>query len=320
MNPKSVDLRPSINTVEDQGSDEACTGYGGAKALDIMYERAGIKKQFASEFLWYQDKQFNGYPMNYGNNSAQYFGSIFSVLENIGICEHSFYPDTTPVGTKPSPEATADAAKHKALSHVELHPKNLEAVKTALAQGYPVVAGLYYWSVDWDVSQGPWRTHLGTFNGRSDGGHCMTIIGYDDDAQRLLIQNSFGPNVGDGGFMGYPYELMTRGGVFRNLGVIIPDVPVVNAGYTPDPVDPNPRITPDQLAQFNQHIQLGLAAGQSRGIDGRSLAQKQFVDATNLARGLGFSDEVTAGYLSGMYSKEFGDAAYQWMQINKYFG
>ena len=42
------------------------------------------------------------------------------------------------------------------------------------------------------------------------GGHAMCAVGFDDERQVFIVQNSWGTEWGDHGFCYVPYELMTN--------------------------------------------------------------------------------------------------------------
>jgi C1A family cysteine protease len=46
---------------------------------------------------------------------------------------------------------------------------------------------------------------------RLEGGHAVMAVGYDDNARRLLIRNSWGPSWGDRGYGTLPYEYVEKG-------------------------------------------------------------------------------------------------------------
>jgi hypothetical protein len=330
MNPKSVDLRPLMNEVEDQGADGACTGYGGARSMDALYERAGINKKFACEFLWYMNKKFNQLEFQTGNYGTK-FTPIFSNLANIGLCEDSFYPDTTPRDTKPSNEAMANAAQHRIVSWMPINPimfDPVKRIKTALAMGYPVVIAVnFYWAKEITPNDTPWREQVWEKAAPlpdNPGGHCICIIGYDDDAQRFLLQNSWGPAWGDGGFFGWPYSFFEKEGgvIIRDLGVPFPDssVPIINAGHVPDLPNLNPGGTAQDLQVLNDNLDCGFRNGGLVGPDGQAISQSSFVYATDLARRRGFQDSQIADYIGQRYGGGSDQQARLWLAVHKFFG
>lgn len=59
--------------------------------------------------------------------------------------------------------------------------------------------------------QRDWRQHTWDAYGPvGQTDHWVCIVGYDDAAQRFLVENSWGPGWGDGGFFGLPYSLFKQ--------------------------------------------------------------------------------------------------------------
>jgi hypothetical protein len=69
--------------------------------------------------------------------------------------------------------------------------------------------------------------------------HAVTIIGYDDEAERFLVENSWASTWADGGFFGLPYKKCVAGSVDSIIreAYIFDDLPVKAvpfAGYAPE--------------------------------------------------------------------------------------
>src|SRR3954467_15011467 len=210
MNPSFVDLKPDSDVVEDQGVNGACTGYAGAKAMDIFYERAGQPIQFSPMYLWAQERASIGASGNVGVAPS----CIVDVLKSGGVCLQSSMPDNVPYTALPTAANIAEAANYKIASAVSYGVgKNgwdtLKRIKTALAKGIPVLLTVFVYDGMYTLS-GPWRSMswntLGGPNNPIRGTHEIVLIGYDDEAGRLLAQGSWGPIYGDGGYFGMLYE------------------------------------------------------------------------------------------------------------------
>ena len=48
--------------------------------------------------------------------------------------------------------------------------------------------------------------HLPKQGERQLGGHAVCAVGYDDEAKRLLVRNSWGPGWGKQGYFTMPYD------------------------------------------------------------------------------------------------------------------
>lgn len=83
-----------------------------------------------------------------------------------------------------------------------------EAIKRAL-QGFHILPfGMRVYSDFFNVGQ---SVYSGPLSGSTDsGGHCMTIIGYDNSAGCYKVQNSWGTNWGSSGFVRISYSSFER--------------------------------------------------------------------------------------------------------------
>jgi C1A family cysteine protease len=101
----------------------------------------------------------------------------------------------------------------------------LPQIKSSLAQGTPVLLTIQVHS-GFEKLSGPWKQHawdwITSEKNPSKGYHAVLIVGYDDTAQRLLVENSWGPHWADGGFFGIPYDMIDSP-AFGELWVLNPN-------------------------------------------------------------------------------------------------
>lgn len=116
--------------------------------------------------------------------------------------------------------------------------RDLDAIKQALAQGNPVMVAfklyaqfpppdtetstLQYLRVD-EVYHGSLAQNFG----KLEGGHEMTLVGYDEGRQAFRVQNSWGVLWGDGGFgwIGYDAAMADMSDATVMLTSVTPPVP-----------------------------------------------------------------------------------------------
>jgi Papain family cysteine protease len=112
-------------------------------------------------------------------------------------------------------------------------PDGLNNVRSFIASGVPLVYGTYLYT-DFPTYDGADVPYIGSgvflINQETEApaGHCMLIIGYNDNAQgpdgslgAVYIQNSFGPDWGSNGcvWMAYPtFQAMAEGSAFYIAG------------------------------------------------------------------------------------------------------
>ena len=111
----------------------------------------------------------------------------------------------------------------------------LSNIKRLICLGIPLA---YVFRVTKDfnttVFKGDWRTHqLPEIVAPVQSLHYMTVVGYDDDAQAFLLENSYGPSFGDGGFIGIKYSVFLK---YMEELCHIDDFPIYpqhHVGYNP---------------------------------------------------------------------------------------
>ena len=180
----AVDLRSNYERTYSQGSDNACGPYAVCAALDCLFERAtGKPHRFDPMHIWHHSKAFLGLSGNVGSTHD----SLADALENHG----AKLGDDVLTGFK----------------FVRTHPE-IEHIKDLLTMGVPIVWLMKVTPQLQNQNNGkPWQKHeWGTFDlSQQYGMHYVCIAGFDDEAQRWLVENSWGADWGDGGFFGVPY-------------------------------------------------------------------------------------------------------------------
>lgn len=225
--PKSVDLKEWADEVEDQYTLNSCTGNAGVSALEIMYKRNGLEKDFSRLFLYWYIRELG----NIVGDEGGYPRDIGKALHKFGVCYEKTWPYlTSTVNTEPSGESITEAIPYRINKYERIVGDNvtvLNDIKTALAQGIPVLASMFVHD-DFMSLSGDWKGHDWNTRTNITGGHQVLVIGYDDLSQRLLAENSWGNRWGDGGFFGVPYRMIgdnfTEWWILSDVGV--PNIPV----------------------------------------------------------------------------------------------
>lgn len=200
MMPTSVDLRSNLDTVYNQSSANACMPHALVNALDAMYDHAGQSKRFSRSHLWHWGRTWLGYSQsNVGVSAA---AAIKAVEEN-GLLTEADCPWSKTSGF------TYHGEKGFTLVRSALSEGVVDGVKRLLCMGVPVVwmmrvtpmFGAMAFYSDWKTS-----AEIPPDTSQVMGEHAVCIVGYDDACKRFLIENSYGPFWGDGGFFGLPYD------------------------------------------------------------------------------------------------------------------
>jgi len=145
------------------------------------------------------------------------FASYFQILAAGGTpnMEQAPYSTECPTlwsdyaNTTLPPDAAFTLGKIGAVPVKDLN--NLDMLRQVLLSDRALVYGTSLYS-DWEMYQGDPVPYVGTpptvMNPKTHkpAGHCMLIIGYDDDMQAVLIQNSQGTGWGSAGYVWMAYK------------------------------------------------------------------------------------------------------------------
>lgn len=204
--PSSVDLRPQVSSVDAQGSYGTCVPFAKLKGLSVLYERDGKKVDLSEPYLYHYARKLAN-TLNQEGSSPELANVV---LKTRGCCLDASFP-YTPENLAMVPPASLDweAALYKITSYATMNwfQDPMYWVKKHLAEGKPVNVMIHI-SGDFDEKAGlatNWRETDWTPSAVTRGDHEVVIIGYDDAAQRFLLQNSWGPGWADGGFFGMTY-------------------------------------------------------------------------------------------------------------------
>jgi C1A family cysteine protease len=216
--PKSVDLRPTMPSVWDQGTIGSCVGHGTAAALAHLRITNHMD-------LWTPSRLFLYYGVRFLENSVaeDAGGQIRDAIKWVaatGCPPEDLWPyDTAKFASVPPPPAFEAAALHKALTYLRVDWTKLDEIKACLAAGFPIVFGFMVYS-DFESEQCA-KTgilHMPSARERCQGGHCTCMVGFDDDKAydggvgMGLVRNSWGDRWGDPTHPGHfwiPYPYLT---------------------------------------------------------------------------------------------------------------
>jgi C1A family cysteine protease len=205
--PASVDLRPSMPPIWDQGDVGSCVGHGVAAAHYVAQKLSGAQEPILPSrlFVYYNGRAIDG---TVRQDAGTYIRSAVKGIAKLGVAEEKLWKyNTMRWATKPAQVAYINAMKHQALTYQRIDNTSLYALHAALAAGMPIAFGAtlydsFYKPVD-NVIPMP------ALSEQAIGGHCMAIAGYDDTKQAFLIRNSWGKTWCDGGYHWMPYAYIS---------------------------------------------------------------------------------------------------------------
>ncbi len=201
--PRRVDLRRFAGAVENQQNTNSCTANAGVSACEIWMDRAGKPTDFSRLFLYYNERE--EYPTLHNQDNGAYMRDICRCLAKQGVCLESSWPfHVWDIHTRPSQSCYDEAANFKVGRYERIENHDTESIKSALAAGCPVLVGMYLREPflrlpAWEDNYHWWIQEVYSVQPQI-GSHAMLIVGYDDDKQYWILENSWGTGWGDQGY------------------------------------------------------------------------------------------------------------------------
>lgn len=204
--PSLVDLRTNPNrpAIYDQGQVGSCVGNGVSRVVEFIQPSLGTPARL---FVYFNAR----IPENDTNQDggAQIHDGIQGVV-TYGVIPETEWPyDPAQVTTQPNPQCYIDAKKDVVTSYFSLSG-DIE-IKQCLAQGFPVVFGTtVYESFESPDVASNGKVSMPADSEQSVGGHCMVLMGYDDNNKWWITDNSWGTGWGDAGSCYIPYAYIAQ--------------------------------------------------------------------------------------------------------------
>lgn len=225
--PSKVDLTPSMPGIYDQGQLGSCTANAIAGALEYLQIKDKMKFRFTPSrlFIYYNEREMEG--TVWTDSGAMIRDGIKSV-NTLGVCPENgnsgwswpYSDNQIQFRIKPWPACYKDALVHPTVTY-EAPDQTEVALKSALAQGFPIVFGIVVY--DSFESQQVSQTGDVPMPGSDEsvlGGHAILIVGYDDERKRFIFRNSWGTGWGNKGYGTLPYEYVLNSDLSSDFWVI----------------------------------------------------------------------------------------------------
>lgn len=180
--PKRISLESLAGPVFDQGQTSECVCYSCA-ALKRYHEYAqtGVWLSFDPHELYQRCKAIDGVP----EASGTYPRVALDLLKKEGML-------------------ASDGQRYTIQGYARL--SSVYEIKHALSEGKPVLAGV---RIDIESISKLRPGEVLPMASHFDGGHCMTIVGYDEALQAFRVRNSWSRAWSDSGHFWLPYAYLT---------------------------------------------------------------------------------------------------------------
>ena len=157
-------------------------------------------------FIFYNTRVIEGTTRK--NTGTSVRDGIKSVAK-YGVSPESLWPYVEKNYAKKPPKKAYDRAlRHKPIEYRRLR-RDLGHLRACLAEGHPFVFGFSAYDLFRDLVWDTGRLELPRKHEGKLGKHAVMAVGYDDEAQRLIVRNSWGPGFGLKGYFTMPYGYLT---------------------------------------------------------------------------------------------------------------
>lgn len=207
--PSKFELDKQI-PVYDQLNIGSCVS--NSACICFRYEVAQLTNNFDFEpsrlFEYYNARALQGWE---GEDSGAFIRDGFKVMNKYGLALEKTWPyRTADFAKKPSEDAYTEALGNVTVKYAAVNQSENE-IKQTLVSGAAVSFGFDVY----DSFFGSWDRTTGIMplpkSGEGlQGGHAVTIIGYDDSKKCFLIQNSWGTGWGINGKFWMPYSFLLK--------------------------------------------------------------------------------------------------------------
>ncbi len=206
--PALVNLKPRLEVpgnlhIRDQGSSNACTGFGLAAVIDRLIveskrELNGCPISVSSRMLYEMAQKYDEWPGEQDIGSS--CRGAIKGWYNMGVCQEDLYPFVQKADQGYTIDAAKDARNNTVGAYYRLGTR-ISDYHAALTE-----VGAVYCSAN--VHKG-WNSPDSTsglieYDKKTLGGHAFAIVGYDDKG--FWVQNSWGTGWAKGGTALWPYE------------------------------------------------------------------------------------------------------------------
>jgi C1A family cysteine protease len=208
--PPRVDLRKQMSPVEQQGETNSCVANAVAGAYEyLMLQHKGENYDVSRLFIYYNARYMDEEAEKITDDGSFICYAIDGLREYGACSEETWKFDEEMVDEEPSEEAYTEASQFL-VEEVENIPLDLNAWKSALAEGNPIIFGIStFQSFDSHRKPGLVPTPTTKEATREEhGGHAMLCVGYSDKDEVFIVRNSWGEDWGDEGYCYISYKYM----------------------------------------------------------------------------------------------------------------
>jgi C1A family cysteine protease len=215
--PETIDLRPGMPPVYDQGNLGSCTANALAGALEYDQAKQGLASATPSRlFIYYQERVREG---TVDQDSGAMIRDGIKACAQLGAPPELLWPYLIPMFTvKPPAAVYAAAAQHRIVRYARA-ANSKRALRSVLAAGFPIVFGFtVYESFESDAVATTGLVPLPAPDEGILGGHAVLAVGYEPDG--AWCRNSWGDAWGAHGYFRLPWDYITNDNLADDFWVV----------------------------------------------------------------------------------------------------
>lgn len=206
--PASLDLRPGMPAVYDQGDLGSCT----AQAIATICQYAALRQKGeklrnrtpSRLFIYFNERWLEG---TIPYDSGAYLRDGFKAIHRWGLVTEGYWPYKIQKFAHLPPPSVYRRAEINIVSEYARVPQNLNSLKQALNQVGPVVFGFAVYESFMFYDKGVLA--MPEYREEMLGGHAVVLAGYDDEKNAFLVRNSWSSEWGENGYFWMPYDYVT---------------------------------------------------------------------------------------------------------------
>lgn len=201
----AADLRQYCDGVYNQMPLKSCSANAISAALSMLGQKVGHQIVPPSRlFLYYNSRVLEG---DTATDDGVTLRNAIKAAAKPGVCPETLWPyDAQQFASKP-PQNAYDGISARAASYYRID-RELHAMKSCIAEGYPFVFGMNVYQSDFTAAAQNGQVNLPAANDTMMGGHAVLAVGYDDQSQRFTVLNSLGATWGAQGYFTIPFAYL----------------------------------------------------------------------------------------------------------------
>ena len=208
--PAKIDLTKSVGKILDQYDIGSCVSNSMSYCMRHLYRKLEASFCPSRLFIYWNGRFLSGESLTEDTGLSVRDGCK-SVASYLACGEENNWPyKRENLFKKPTPVCYIAAKSHKPIKYININSSSIYNIKKCIYDGYLVSFGalLYDSFMSEDVAKTGIVLVPKTDSEECLGGHCMTIVGYDDIKQCFIVANSWSESWGIRGYCLFPYKYM----------------------------------------------------------------------------------------------------------------